>query len=202
MITHARAGVPWLVVLAATAPGLAIVGLAFGLGERPWAARLVQGGLLLTAIGSSFLLDEPPAAVVEATPRSPWWWLQARLLGLAAVLAVICGVVATWQWVYPTPQGWLLAVLPAIAAIAVVAAAAVLRRLGRCAPGDVVAAAAVLLLLGALLFGSRWGGVDVLPAPGAASARELIAWGLVLAASGAVLAWAPSGRPSHPAADV
>ena len=98
-------------------------------------------------------------------------------------------------------QGWLLALLPAIAAFAAVAGAAVLRRRGRCSPGDLMAAAAGVLLLGLLLFGPRWGDVELLPAPGAATAGELVVWGVVLAAAGAALAWAPSGRPSRPASD-
>jgi hypothetical protein len=202
VITHARAGIPWLPLLTAAAPGAFIVGLAFVFGERPWAARVVQGGLLLVALGSSFLLDEPPAAVVEATPRSPWWWLRARLLGLAAVLTAIGGVVAAWQWAQPTPQGWLLALLPAIVAVAAVAGAALLRRRGRYAPGELVAAAAGVLLLGLWIFAPRWGGVEVLPAPGAATSSALAVWGLVLAAAGGVLVWAPAARPPRAAADV
>ena len=201
MPTHARAGIPWRSLLGVAGPGLLLIGLAFGFGDRPWASRLAQGGLLLLSVAASFILDEPSAAAVEATPRSPWWGLAARLLGLAAILALVCVVAAAWDRANPAPQGWLLALLPAIAAVAAVAGAAVLRRLGRRSPGDLMAAAAGVLLLGLLLFGPRWGDVELLPAPGAATAGELVVWGVVLAAAGAALAWAPSGRPSRPASD-
>jgi len=202
MVTHARAGIPWLAMLAVAAPGLLVVVLACALHQQPWAARLAQGGLLLIAVGASFLLDERSAAMVEATPRSPWWGMFARSLGLAAVLAVICGVAAAWGRAFPTPQGWLLALLPSIAAVGAVAAAALFRRLGRCAPGDLVAAAAGMLLLGLLIFGPRLGDADLLPTPGTAASGELIGWGVLLAVAVAVLAWAPTGRQPRPAVDI
>jgi hypothetical protein len=201
MRTHARAGIPWPSVLAAAAPGLLMVGLAFGFGDRPWAARLAQAGLLLLAVPAALLLDDPPAAAVEATPRSPWWGLAARLLGLAAVIAVICATALAWALVRPTEQAWLLAALPTGGALAVVAAAAVLRRSGRLAPGDVAAAAAAVLLLGLLVFSPRWQGLEIVPAPGSADPGEIALWALAAAAAAGLLAWAPSGRPPRAALD-
>jgi hypothetical protein len=191
VITHARAGIPWAAVCGAAAPGLLMVLLAFGFGDQPWSARLVQAGLLALSVPAALILDDPPTAAVEAAPRSPWWGLAARLLGLAALLAAICAAAASWALAHPGEQPWLLAALPAAAALAVVAAAALLRRSGTPAPGDLVASGAGVLLVGLLVFSPRWAGVEVFPAPGSAEGGELAVWALVAGAAAATLAWSP-----------
>jgi hypothetical protein len=144
--------VPWPVVAVGSAPALVVLVLAFAFHADAWAARAVQIGLLMLAVPASFLLDDPTAATVEATPRSPWWTLATRLLVLGALLALLAGTALAWGSVVPTPEVAALALAPVGVAVVAVAAAALLRRAGRTTPGDVVAGAVGFTVLGLWLF--------------------------------------------------
>lgn len=199
-VTHARSAVPWVVVVAAAVPGLVLCAVGVAFHTSAWAASPMRFGVILLAVPAAFLLDDPSAGMSTATPRSPWWDLGARLLGLLALCGVIAVTAWGWDWLVPTPQAWLLALVPICAAAAGVAGAALLRRSGRVAPGDVVASAMGVLLLGLLLFRPRWWTWDLLPWPGSASGAEVAAWVVLGCASPVVLLLA-SGRGARTAVD-
>lgn len=200
-MVHLRAAVPWLVVLAAAIPGLVLVVIGVTHAERTWAPGPVRWGLLLLAVPVAFLLDDPAAGVSSAAPRSPWWDLRWRLLALAGWCLAVGAVGWWWSGRVSTPQAWVLVVLPACAALAGVGSAAVLRRVGRDAPGDVVAGVAAFVLLGLLVLAPRRGTWELLPSPGSASATEVGAWVGVALVSMAVLGWSATGRGRRPAVD-
>jgi hypothetical protein len=200
-VAHARAAIPWAVVLASALPGIVLVGVGIAFRDSDSALAPVRMGLMLLAVPSAFLLDDPSAGVSSATPRSPWWDLSSRMLALVAGCALIGALAWSWDLLVPTPQAWLLALVPVCAAIAGVAGAALMRRVGRYAPGDVVASVAGFLLLGLLIFTPQRGSWELLPWPGSAGVGDSMAW-VVLGAVGAlVLLWAPSGRGPRPAVD-
>jgi hypothetical protein len=175
-VAHARAAVPWVVVLAAAGPGLVLCAVGVMFHGSTWAASPMRIGMVLLAVPAAFLLDDPSAGVSTATPRSPWWDLGARLLGLAALCGAIVALAWGWDQLVPTPQAWLLALIPICAAGAGVAGAALLRRSGRVAPGDVVASVMGVVLLALLLFQPRWATWELLPGPGSASGAEVAGW--------------------------
>ena len=200
-LVHVRAAVPWSVVLVGAIPGLVLVVVGVTHADRGWAPGPVRWGLLLLAVPMAFLLDDPAAGLSSSAPRSPWWDLRWRLVALAG-WCLAAGAVAWWWSVrVPTPQPWVLGLLPACAAVAGVGAAATMRRSGRDAPGDVVAGVAACLLLGLLVLAPRRGTWELLPTPGSASPTEAGAWlGMGLVAVIALL-WSAAGRGRRPAVD-
>jgi len=194
MLTHLRQGPPWLVMLGSAVPGSALVVVAFVFSSEGWSGSALRAGLLLLALPAAFVLDDPPAATVEATPRSPWWNLASRLLAVVGLATVLAISVAAWRSRVGVDQAWLLFALPMTLAVGLVASAAAMQRGGRSAPGDLVASGGGLVLVGLLLFGPSWRGMDMLPSAGAADVQDLAPWSLLAVTSLSVLLWAPS-RP-------
>jgi hypothetical protein len=194
MLTHLRQGPPWLVMLGSAVPGSALVVVAFAFSTEGWSGAALQAGLLLLALPAAFVLDDPPAATVEATPRSPWWNLASRLLAVVGLATVLAISVAAWRSRVGVDQAWLLFALPMTLAVGLVASAAAMQRGGRSAPGDLVASGGGLVLVGMVLFGPSWRGMDMLPYAGAADVQDLAPWSLLAVTSLAVLLWAPT-RP-------
>jgi hypothetical protein len=194
MLTHLRQGPPWLVMLGSAVPGSALVVVAFVFSSEGWSGSALRAGLLLLALPAAFVLDDPPAATVEATPRSPWWNLASRLLAVVGLATVLAISVAAWRSRVGVDQAWLLFALPMTLAVGLVASAAAMQRGGRSAPGDLVASGGGLVLVGMLLFGPSWRGIDMLPYAGAADVQDLAPWSLLAVTSLAVLLWAPTRR--------
>jgi hypothetical protein len=198
---HTARAINWIVATLSAVPGLILFGVGMAFHEQDWAASPVRGGLLLLAIPAAFLLDEPAAGVVSATPRNPWWDLSGRLLGLLVIVGFIGTFAWSWNWVEPTPQAWLLALLPACLALLAVAGAALLRRLGRATPGDLAASFMGFAILGMALFNPAFRTWEVLPFPGQAGPGDVTAWVVFAGLAGVVLLLAPSGRGPRPAID-
>ncbi len=165
-LRHARRGIPWLAIGMVAAPAVALMVCAFVFRDHPAGWSLLRGGLLLWAATAAFLLDEPPAPVVRATPRSPSWWHGSRFIGAAPLIAI--PIAAASLWAVNRPDAHLLGMtVQAVAAFLVVlACAAVACRLGRNAPGDIVASCAVLVVLFLLIRPVAVRGVPLLPGPG------------------------------------
>jgi hypothetical protein len=151
-LTHARQGIPWAVVAAVSAPGIALVLVALVWRSSAWSLEPLQAGTLLLAVPAAFLLDDPLAPAVESLPRTPGWYLSARLLGWVPSMTLVAG--STWWWAHGRGAGqtWLLFVTPWVVMVVATAAAALARRLGRHAPGDLVASVIAMSLLGLWVF--------------------------------------------------
>ncbi len=198
---HTARAINWIVVAGAAVPGLILFIIGMSFHGQDWAVGAVRGGLLLLAVPAAFLLDDPSVSVVAASPRSPWWDLAGRLLGLLAVVAAICGLAWWWNAAEPTPQAWLLALLPSCLALLAVAGAALLRRFGRSTPGDVIASALGFTILGLALFNPAYRTWEALPLPGAAGPGDVTAWIVLAGLAGIVLLIAPSSRGPRQAVD-
>jgi len=198
---HTARAINWIVVAGAAGPGLVLFGIGMGFHGQDWATSAVRGGLLLLAVPAAFMLDDPSVSVVAASPRSPWWDLAGRLLGLLAVVAAICGLTWWWNSVTPTPQAWLLALLPACLALLAVSGALLLRRFGRATPGDVIASVLGFAILGLALFNPTYRTWEALPFPGSAGPADVTAWIVLAGLAGAVLLIAPSSRGPRQAVD-
>jgi hypothetical protein len=197
MLTHLRQGPPWLVMLGSAVPGSVLVVMAFVFSSEGWAGTALQAGLLLLALPTAFILDDPAAATVEASPRSPWWNLASRLLAVIVLATVLAISVAAWRSQGGVDQAWLLFALPMALAVGLVASSAVIQRGGRSAPGDLVASGGGLVIVGLLLFAPSWRGMDMLPSAGAAEMQDLAPWSLLAMMSLVVLIWAPTRRRRH-----
>lgn len=194
-LAHARAGVPWSVLVRVSMPTVALVVVAVSFRGESWATDVVRAGLLLLVTPAAFLLDESSAPAVAASPRSPWWCHTSRLLGLVPLLGAAAVVIGVWTQLTIVDQGGVLLLTVAGVVLSSVATSAVARSTGRSTPGDVVAGAAVVVVLALLLFAPAVLGVELLPQPGSASAQEVALWiAVVVTASGALMA-APAWRP-------
>jgi hypothetical protein len=163
---HARRGIPWLAIGVVATPAVALMVCAFAFGEHSVAWSLLRAGLLVWAATAAFVLDEPPAPVVRATPRSPSWWHESRFIGAVPLLVV--PITAAGLWAVNRSDVHLLGITVQFvsAFLVVLAGAAVARRLGRNAPGDIVASSAVLVVLFLLIRPVAIRGVLLLAGPG------------------------------------
>lgn len=195
-LAHARRAVAWPVLLVASVPGAALVVVGIAFHAQGWALEAFRAGALLLAVPAAFLLDDASSAVSSAAPRSPWWDLAGRFLVLLAWAAMVALGAWGWDALVPTPQAWLLALVPCTAALVAAAAAAMMRRAGRSTPGDVLAGVVCLVLLALLRLSPSYRGWEALPVPGLAGPGDVAAW--LVAASAAVVAivWAHVRRGS------
>jgi hypothetical protein len=144
-------GVDWAVVLGASGCGaVVLLGCVVFTGDTPPLTYLRLGLLALVA-AAAFILDEPAAAAVDATPTPLTRRTAVRTLALVAPLGVWgVGLLAVERRAASTPTLALL--LEGAGAMAVaVALAACLRLVGRREPGDVVASVCGVAILGILL---------------------------------------------------
>lgn len=91
LLHHAARAVPWPLVVAAALLIVALLGAVRFDNWTLWPMQGVAVGLLAGAVG--WCLDEPAAAVVDATPRGLAWRTLARSTGIAALLVVWCAAV-------------------------------------------------------------------------------------------------------------
>jgi hypothetical protein len=201
-MVHLRRAIPWAVVLGAAVPGLLALGLALAFRGNDWALEPARVGLLLLALPAAFVLDDPATPVVSAAPRSPWWDLLGRLVVLAGLALSIAMLAWGWNLVVPTPQAWLLALVPTCAGASAVAAAAVMRRGGRTSPGDVVASLVGFSLVGLLLLNPNVREWQLLPWPGSAGPGDVLAWAVLGVASLVLAGWSSGSRSPRAGADV
>ncbi len=145
-------GVNWVAVLGATAFGAAILAccIAFA-GDTPplTYARL---GLVALAAAAAFVLDEPAAAAVDATPTTLRRRTAVRLAAVTVPLTVwTASVLALGVRSVGTPVGHLFVEGAGVLAVTV-AVAATMRGAGIIEPGEVVATAVGATILGLVLF--------------------------------------------------
>lgn len=156
-------GIDWAVVLGASGCGGAIlVGCIIFSGDTPPLGYLRLAILALVA-AAAFILDEPAAAAVDATPTPLTRRTAVRATALVAPVAVwVLGLLAIEQRTAATPTLALL--LEGTGAMAVaVALAACLRMAGNHEPGDVVASVCGAAILAVLLLNAAPGSLPVFP---------------------------------------
>jgi hypothetical protein len=200
-LLHARHAIPWVAAAAAAAPGLAITLTGFAFHRQSWAASLVVTGMLLLALPAAYILDDPSQSVAGATPRNPWWDLSGRLLALWALCGLM--IAGTWVWhrLAPTPQPWLVALIPICLAVLAVAGSAALRRAGRSSPGDAVAGGLAFLIMGLSLFRPTVRTWELMPSAGSADVAEAALWLSVATLALLVIGWSPCSRGPRTAVD-
>lgn len=195
-----RRAVPWPVVGITAIPPLALVLASFGFAAQGWAPAARWVGLLLLVAPAAYVFDDPAAAVVRATQRSPRWCHASRTLALLPTVAVLALVALPGGDLVAGPgwgQRWALVLVGGTCVVGTAAGAAVAHGLGRAAPGELVSACAVGAVLAVLLFRPGWHDVQLLPPPGGASRADVVRWAVLLALGLLTLAWAP-GRIADP----
>lgn len=201
MMRISRHGVPWVTMAVSAVPAAVLLSSAFLLHQRSWVMGLAQAGFLLLALPAAFVLDEPAAPAVDATPRSPWVVLGARLGATLALAAVVAALAWAWNARRASPQGWVFVLVPTALMLGALAGATLLRRWGRVSPGEVVASGVAVVAIGMLLFAPEWRGVSALPGPGEVEPRDVVAWTALMLVSGAVVLVLPASRGARPAVD-
>jgi hypothetical protein len=156
-------GIDWAVVLGASGCGAAILlGCLLFTGDTPPFGYL-RLALVALAAASAFILDEPAAAAVDATPIPLTRRTALRATALAVPVTIwILGVLAVEQRTPSTPALALLVEGAGVIAVAV-ALAASLRRVGNDEPGDVIASVCGAAILAILLLNPLLVSVPVFP---------------------------------------
>jgi hypothetical protein len=177
-------GVPWAPVAAGSTCGAVILTGCVTIPSDGPPLGYARLALIVLAAATAFVLDEPAAAAVDATPAS----LRRRTTHRAAAALLpltvwILGVLALQQQHAATPSAGLL--LEGAGALSLaVALAAVLRRYGQAEPGDAVACGLGATLLGVLLLDPPPHLVPLFP-NGNGWTASIVLWGvLTLAAVG------------------
>ena len=143
-------GIDWAVVLGASGCGAAILaGCIVFTGDTP-PLGYIRLALLALMAAAAFILDEPAAAAVDATPTILTRRTAVRATALAAPVAIwVLGLLAVEQRTPSTPLLALVVEGTGVMAVAV-ALAACLRKAGNNEPGDIIASicgAAILAIL-------------------------------------------------------
>ncbi len=189
MLVYVRRALPWGLVLGATAAGVCLFLLGAWVKDGFIGWQLPHLGMLLLAGAVAIWVDEPAAAVVDATPRSLAWQRFARLAVLLAPCAAAATGVAVWSArLSQAPFGHLL--LEAIGIMLLTMSVAVAaRRFGRATPGDAAAAAVGMAVLVLLFIEPLPRLVQVFPAPGGEWAASSVLWTAVAACAIAYMSW-------------
>jgi hypothetical protein len=181
---------PWLPLLAGTGAAMLLLlgaGAGHGSGFAPVMSLL---GLAACGGAAAYVLDEESTAVLDATPTSLAHRVLWRLVLVAMPAAAAMTGLLLLDRLDPSTH-WLRMVPFAAGCLAIgVVLAAVLRRGGHPAPGDLasVVAVAVVVLLVATEPLRAW--VSVAPLGDTRHAgRTVLLWAAVVLACGAVTAW-------------
>ena len=201
-ITHARRGIPWRAIGVVAAPAVALIASAFIFYRSAVAWSLLRQGMLVWAVTAAFVLDEPSAPVVKATPRSPTWWHATRFLGALPLLAAPILAARVWAIDRPEAHAFGLSIQTIAAWLMVLAGAAVASRVGRNTPGEVVAGGAVLIVLFLLVHPFSIAGVPLLPHPVDPNwDQSIMLWSLLGTAAVITIAvtgwWRPRPTPTQ-----
>lgn len=156
-------GIDWAVVLGASGCGAAILlGCLVFTGDTPPLGYLRLALLALVAT-SAFILDEPAAAAVDATPTPLTRRTALRATALTVPVAIwVLGLLAVEQRTASTPVLALLVEGTGAMAVAV-ALAACLRMAGNDEPGEVIASVCGAAILAILLLNPLPPSVPVFP---------------------------------------
>jgi hypothetical protein len=182
--------VPWLPVGGGIALGVAALSADIWLVPDGPGSVLLWFALAGFVSAAAFVLDEPAAAAVDATPLSRPSRTARRLLVSLVPVVFWLGGTAVAVRSQPALSWPALAVTGGGFLVATVTAAAVLRRLGYDSPGEVVGAVAGAAVVLALVvappkIGTLLEAYDV-------STRATALWVVVAAASGVLMSWAGS----------
>ncbi len=167
---------PWSALLGAATAAAALLGLAVMARRTELVVPLTLLGLGACGGAAAYTLDEAAAEIADATPTS-----RPRRLGWRLTVVVVPGTVSMLG-LLAVVQGasWGRTLPVALGTVAVgVATAAVLRRAGRPAPGDLAGPVAlgVILLTVATDPLRRW--FTLVPLGGSApTSRTALAWGV------------------------
>lgn len=179
----ARLGVPWRPVITFTVGGLLLVAVASIWVTSPIAGIALQVSIPSLASAAAYLLDEPAAEAVDATPMPMRARSGSRLVVAVAILAL--GALALGGLALRTGTSTRLGVVVQLAGcmLLAVAASAILRRRTP-EPGDAVSGGLVAFVLAIVLARpfDRW--VELFPTePGQRWAGSLTVWAVVASLS-------------------
>ena len=128
---------PWGPVLGASGTALGLLALAAAVPGSALAYLAAVLGVAGASAAGAYVLDERAVPVLDATPTSRAYRLRWRLLLLTAPVSAVVVGLALLAAADPTNHWWRLGLLAAAGLASGVGAAALLRALGREAPGDV-----------------------------------------------------------------
>jgi hypothetical protein len=185
-------------MLLVSLPGLVLVVAACAYRSADRSFPAIRAGLWLTMLGLAFLLDDRSAPVVDATPRAPWWWVSTRIMAVGPWVLVACLAPPYWA----AAHGGAAVARPMTTAAggfaaALIAVAAVGRRAGLLAAGEVACGIGALVVVGTAVMGvprqllPLFGGLDEIP-------RQIAPWCAVLASAAVVIATALGTRSGSP----
>jgi hypothetical protein len=176
-------GAPWVAIAAASGTAGVLLLISSVWPDRPFAAFFLGLGLAALGAAACFVLDEPAAEVVDAAPVPLRQRSIVRGIALAVPLGLgaLAAVAREVRLAETTAWGTLLEVLGLT--VVGLTVAAVLRRRGQAAPGELAATgvACFVLLLVLKEPTAKW--VAVLPSgPDPHWDRTLILWLAIIAA--------------------
>ena len=128
---------PWGPVLGASAVALALLGLAATVPRSSLAFIAALLGVAGASAAAAYVLDERAVPVLDATPTSRGYRVGWRLLLVAVPATAVVVGLGLLAAADPDTHWWRLGLLAAGGLASAVGAAALLRGLGREAPGDV-----------------------------------------------------------------
>jgi hypothetical protein len=186
--------VAWAALLSGAAACVAIIGLASLDLELSARSRWPGLGALALCVGAAFVLDDPASATVDASPTS---LARRRMLRIALVLPLLCGVWAASLWYAtsadgapfgPHARGALTVQFGAMLAVTLGASAAALRLMPS-ERGGWTGVIALFALLGAAFYLPRRWALLAAPSDNVWHAAQQ-RWALLLALGVLALAWA------------
>jgi hypothetical protein len=156
-------GVDWAAVLGGSSLGAAILASCVAFADDGPPLPQIRLALVALAAAAAFVIDEPAAGAVDAVPNTRRRRTTARTTAVALPFAVwVLGVLVLEQRSALTPAGALLVEGAGALAVAV-AAAAILRLVGRAEPGEIVASVLGAAMLGVIIFNPQPHSVPIFP---------------------------------------